>query len=163
MRKSLVSAAVGVVLALLVVGLFDFIGNVRAAADIAALQAQAADEWLGLTEVTIADGSNVHGRTTEPVATWTIEPKRTLELRVAVSTRDIATGEPVCVGGTVTFIIEPSPPTTFSRPLSRIAGVDRCDWPVGVYRSRFTWTMTDPASRVSKTLFQESDQFAVAP
>jgi len=163
MRKMLLSAAIGVLLACGVYWLIDVFESVRRASDIAALQAQAADEWLGLTEVGLADGSNVAGLIVEPVATWTIEPKRVLELRVAVSTRDIATGEPVCAGGTVTFIIEPSPPTTFSRPLSRIAGVDRCDWPVGVYRSRFTWTMTDPASRVSKTLFQESDQFAVTP
>lgn len=157
MRRTLISAAIGVVLACAVFWSADLFDSLRRASDIAALQAQAADEWLGLTEVSIADGSNG----IEPVATWTIEPKRMLELRVAVSTRDIATGEPVCVGGTVTFIIEPAEPMTFSRPLSRIAGVDRCEWPVGVYRSRFTWTMTDPESRVSKTLFQESDQFAV--
>jgi len=161
MRKLFLSAAIGVVLACAVFWLIDAFDNLKRAADIADLQAQASGEWLGLTEVSIADGSNIDGQVTEPVATWEIEPKRLLELRVAVSTRDIATGEPVCVGGTVTFIIEPSPPVTFSRPLSRIAGVDRCEWPVGVYRSRFTWTMTDPASRVVKTLFQESDQFAV--
>ena len=63
----------------------------------------------------------------------------------------------------MTFILEPSEPVTYSRPLSRIAGVDHCDWPVGVYRSRFTWTLTDPESRVTKAVFQESDQFAVVP
>jgi hypothetical protein len=161
MRRTLISAAIGVLLSCVLFWSIDLFDNLRRAADVAALQAQASDEWLGLTEVTIADGSNRAGMVTEPVATWTVEPKRLLELRIAVSTRDIASGEPVCVGGTVTFILEPAVPMTFSRPLSRIAGVDHCDWPVGVYRSRFTWTMTDPASRVSKTLFQESDQFAV--
>jgi len=157
----ILSAAIGVLLACGVYWLIDVFDNVKRASDIAALQAQVADEWLGLTDVSMSDGHSLNGQMIEPVATWTIEPKRVLELRVAVSTRDIATGEPVCVGGTVTFIIEPAEPKAFSRPLSRIAGVDRCEWPVGVYRSRFTWTMTDPASRVSKTLFQESDQFAV--
>lgn len=161
MRKSLISAAVGVMLALVAVGLFDFVGNVRVASQIAALQAQEPDEWLELSQVVVSDGISSKGL--EPAVTWTIEPKRLLELRVAVTTRDVATGAPACIGGTVTFIIEPSEPTDFSRPLSRIAGVDHCDWPPGEYRSRFTWTMTDPATRVVKTIFQESETFRVLP
>ena len=152
MRRTLVSAAVGSALAVASFWAFDVYQGVRQAADIAELQAVAADEWLGLSDVAIADGSPG----VEPVATWTVKPKRVLEMRIAVNTRDVATGEPVCVGGTVTFILEPSEPVTYSRPLSRIAGVDHCDWPVGVYRSRFTWTLT-------KAVFQESDQFAVVP
>lgn len=157
MRRTLVSAAVGCALAAAAFWGFDVYQGVRQAADIAALQAMAADEWLGLSDVVIADG----GHSVEPMATWTVEPKRVLEMRIAVNTRDLATGEPVCVGGTVTFILEPSDPVTYSRPLSRIAGVDHCEWPVGVYRSRFTWTLTDPETRVTKAVFQESDQFAV--
>lgn len=154
---------IGFALALVVFWAGDLINSIRNAADIAALQAQAAEDWLGVSDVEIADGINRAGVTTEPVAKWTIEPKRPLELRIAVNTRDIETGEPNCLGGTVTVIVDPSEPTIVSRPLSRIAGVEKCDWPVGDYRSRFTWTMTDPASRVSKTIFQESEPFAVLP
>ncbi|MGV8856248.1 MAG: hypothetical protein ACOH2L_16580 [Devosia sp.] len=157
MRRTLVSAAMGCALAVAAFWAFDVYQGVRQATEIAELQAVAADEWLGLSDVSIADGS----AGVEPIATWTVEPKRVLEMRIAVNTRDVATGDAVCIGGTVTFILEPSWPHTYSRPLSRIAGVDHCEWPPGVYRSRFTWTLTDPESRVTKALFQESDQFAV--
>lgn len=159
MRRMLVSAAMGCGLAVFAFWAFDVYQGVKRAAEIAELQAMAADQWLGLSDVSIADGTAGH----EPVATWTVEPKRVLEMRVAVNTRDVATGEAVCIGGTVTFILEQSDPKVYSKPLSRIAGVDHCEWPPGVYRSRFTWTLTDPVSRVTKALFQESDQFAVLP
>lgn len=157
MRRTIISAAVGCALAGAAFWGFDVYQGVRQAADIASLQAMASEEWLGLSDVAISDGSPG----VEPIATWTVEAKRVIEMRIAVNTRDVATGEPVCVGGTITFILDPSEPTTYSRPLSRIAGVDHCEWPAGVYRSRFTWTLTDPDSRVTKAVFQESAQFAV--
>ena len=159
MRKLILSAALGVLLACTVFWSFDFVEGLRQASDLAKLQSQEPDEWLTLSPVQISNGESA--ASIEPIVTWTIEPKRLLELRVAVNTRDVANGTPVCIGGTVTFIIEPADATTFTRPLSRIAGVDRCDWPPGEYRSRFTWTMTDPASRVVKTIFQESEPFSV--
>lgn len=154
MRRTLISAAIGVLLACGVFWSFDLFENLKRASEIAALQAQDAQEWLELSPVTIADGQSA--RAIEPLATWTVKPNRLLELRIAVNTRNIATGDPVCIGGTVTFIIEPSDEIKFTRPLSRIAGVDQCDWPPGAYRSRFTWTMTDPASRVQRQSFRRA-------
>lgn len=163
MRRTLISAAVGVLLACGAFWLWSAVDTINRAAALADLQGQTADQWLSVSPMVIADGSNAPGHVVEPLVTWTIEAKRTLELRLAVSNRDMDGGDPVCIGGTVTFILQPSVPATFTRPLSRIAGVDRCDWPVGQYRSRVTWTMTDPESRVSKTLFQESAIFSVTP
>lgn len=159
MRRTLVSAAVGAAMAYGVFFAMDVFEGLQRASTLARLQAQTPSEWLAVTDLMVADGAAGH----EPVVSWVFEPKRQLELRVAVTTRDIETGDPVCVGGTVTFIVDPAPPVTFSRPLSRIAGVERCDWPVGDYRSRFSWVMTDPETRVSKSFLQESQVFSVRP
>ncbi len=159
-RRTLISAAVGALLAYTVFFAMDVFEGLQKASALADLQAQAPESWLSVTDLAIADGK-VGGP--EPVVSWIFEPKRPLELRVAVTTRDMATGEPVCVGGTVTFLVQPAPPDSFSRPLSRIAGVERCDWPAGDYRSRFSGVMTDPATRVSKSFLQESQVFSVRP
>lgn len=162
MRRTLVSMVIGVVLACTVFWVMDGYNVLRRAADIAELQAQGASDWLEISPVQMTDG-RVSPNPVEPVATWTAEAKRLIEVRAAISTRDLRTGEPTCLGGTATVIAEISGPRTYSRALSRLAGVDRCDWPPGEYRSRITWTMTDPITRVVKTTFQETPPFKVLP
>lgn len=163
MKKTLISAAVGVGLACAVFFSVEAIERFRQAAYIADLQAQVPSDWFEVTDLTVIDGRNRDGITLEPTVRQTIWPRRLVEARVAVSSRNVQSGEPVCVGGTVTFILEPGDPITTTRPLSRLAGVDHCDWPIGEYRSRFAWTITDPATRVVKTIMQESAVFSVRP
>lgn len=163
MKKTLISAAVGVGMACAVFFSVDGIEALRRAAYIAELQAQKPADWLAVTDLTVADGSNRNGVVTEPVVSQTIWPQRLMEARVAVSSRNVQTGEPVCVGGTVTFILEPGEAIASKRPLSRFAGVDHCDWPIGEYRSRFSWTLTDPETRVAKTMMHETGVFQVTP
>jgi hypothetical protein len=159
MRKIITSAVVGAALAYGVFFAMDVLEGVQTARRLASLQAEAPSAWLSVTDLKVADG--VGGQ--EPSVSWIFEPKRQLELRIAVTTRDVETGEPVCVGGTITFIVEPAPPARFARTLSRIAGVERCEWPVGTYRARFSWSMTDPATRIAKSFVQESAEFRVRP
>jgi hypothetical protein len=163
MKRTLISAAVGVGLACVVFFSVDAVEQLRRAAYITELQAQSPASWIEVTDLTISDGRNRGGEVTEPKLTQTIWPHRLLQARVAVSNRNVDTGEPACVGGTVTFILEPGEPMTSTRPLSRIAGVDQCDWPVGVYRARFAWTLTEPETGVVKTLMMESGTFSVLP
>ena len=90
-------------------------------------------------------------------------PKRDLEVRLSVSSRNIETGQSTCSGGTATVVLNRSVPRTISRPMSRLAGVAECIWPAGSYRSRFTWTLTEPKSRISKQVFTESAEYRVVP
>ena len=163
MRRTIISAAVGVGLACGVFWSAEFVENVQRAAHVAELQSQDASEWLLISPMRRVDGVNRGGVVTEPMAVWSAAPQRMLEVRVAITTRDMSTGEPVCVGGTNTVIAEPTKLMEYRRELSRLAGVNSCDWPVGQYRSRLTWTMTEPETRVAKTIFQETAPFRVLP
>lgn len=162
-KRTLISAAVGVGMACIVFFSVDAVDQLRRTAYVAELQAQHPSSWLAITDLAVSDGQNRNGVITEPRLTQTLWPQRLIEARVAVSNRNVQSGEPACVGGTVTFILEPGEPMVSTRPLSRIAGVDHCDWPVGEYRGRFAWTLTDPETRVTKTILQESGSFRVLP
>ncbi len=162
MRRTLVSMAIGISLACSVFWVLDAVETIKRAAEIAELQAQAPADWLELSPMIIEDGKAAPDAR-EPIAVWTAEAKRTIEVRAAVTTRNLATGDPICIGGTNTVITEPTPPRIYNRVLSRLAGVESCEWPAGEYRSRITWTITDPATRVSKTVIQETEPFNVLP
>lgn len=163
MRRTLISAVLGFAFAGLVYYGVTFAQGLQTAAYVAQLQGQDVSAWLDVEDLQVHDGSNQAGVITEPTVDLNVLAKRQLEARIAISNRNVKTGEPVCVGGTLTVLLDAQRQINSTRPLSRLAGVDHCDWPVGTYRARIGWTLTDPSTRVVKTFVVESNPFNVAP
>lgn len=135
----------------------DAYENVRKAARFAEMQEQAPSEWLELSRI------QVRGATVpeEPTLRFTGTPAMDMLIRVAISPREATTGNVICSGGGRTILYEGGIPVTVDARISSIAGLDACDFPVGRYRVRMSFLMTEPKSQISKTLLVETEDLEV--
>lgn len=157
MRRTIISALVGGVLAAGVMTGMDVYENIRKAARFAEMQEQAPSDWLELSRI------DVKGATVpeEPTLRFVGTPAMDMLIRVAVSPREANTGDVVCSGGGRTILYEGGVPVTVDSRLSTLAGLDSCAFPVGRYRVRLSFLMTEPQSQITKTLLVETDDLEV--
>lgn len=157
MRRTIISAAIGIVCALLAFFLVDTGRNIITANKFAELQSQTPSEWLLLERLVVVPAITPG----EPKIGFTATPLHNLLMRLTISPRNNATGAVLCSGGGPTVLAPSGIPITINRAVSRIAGLDNCDWPPGLYRIRLTFSMTEPESQVTKVLLVETEDVEV--
>ena len=157
MRRTLVSAAIGIVCALIAFFAIDMGRNIITANKCAQLQAQTPSEWLLLERLVVVPATIPE----EPRLGFTVTPLHTLLLRLTVSPRNTETGAVLCSGGGPTILAPGGVPIRVNQPISRLAGLDNCEWPPGVYRMRLSFSMTEPESQVTKVLLTETEDVEV--
>ncbi len=157
MRRTIISAVIGAGLAFAAMTAIDGYQNIRAAAAFGEMQQQAPSDWLQL------EGIEARGSVypDEPRLRFVGTPSRDLLIRMAISPRNAETGNVLCSGGGATVLYDAGIPVTFDSSVSRLAGLDSCDWPVGRYRVRMTFLMTEPKSQIAKSLLVETDDLEV--
>ena len=157
MRRMIISAVVGGGLALGVMTGVDWIQNLRTAAAFAEMQQASPGDWLELSSIQVRDAVLPD----EPKLRVVSTPSMDLLIRVAVSPRETTTGNVVCSGGGPTVLYEGGIPVTVDTQLSRLAGLDSCQFPPGRYRVRLSFLMTEPGTQISKTLLVETEDLEV--
>lgn len=157
MRRTLISAALGIVCALIAFFTIDLVRNIITANQFAALQAETPSEWL-LLEKMVTMPAVVPA---EPRLGFTLTPLHDLLIRLTVSPRNNETGDVLCSGGGPTVLVPNGVPIKVLQPISRLAGLDNCDWAPGLYRIRLTFSMTEPESQVTKVLLVETEDVEV--
>lgn len=157
MRRTIISAVIGAGLAFSLMTAIDGWQNIRTAAQFAEMQQASPSDWLELSSV------QVKGTTLpdEPGLRLVGTPAMDLLIRLAVSPRDADTGNVICSGGGQTVLYEGGVPFTVNARLSALAGLDACQFPVGRYRVRLSFLMTEPGTQISKTLLVETEDLGV--
>lgn len=157
MRRTLISAVLGIVCALLAFFVIDMARNIITANKFAALQAEVPSEWLLLEKMVTVPAVTP----AEPRIGFTLTPLHNLLLRLTVSPRNNETGDVLCSGGSPTVLVPSGTPIKVLQPISQLAGLDGCDWPPGLYRIRLSFSMTEPESQVTKVLLVETEDVEV--
>ena len=157
MRRTIISAVIGAGIAGATVFFVDTYRDIRTATQFAEAQKAAPSDWL------LIEGFQAYGARSpeEPRLQFVGTPSQNLLIRVAVSSRNSESGDVLCSGGGQTVLYEGGVPVTVNAPVSRLAGLDACEWPVGRYNVRLTFLMTEPDSRVAKTLLIETTDVEV--
>lgn len=157
MRRTIISAVIGFGIAGAAIFTIDTWRDIQRASRFATLQEAAPSEWLRLEdfEATGAVSPN------EPIVRFIGTPAQNLLIRLAISSRNSDTGNVLCSGGSQTVLYEAGVPVTVNAPVSRLAGLDACEWPVGRYTVRVTFLMTEPQSQIAKTLLVETNDIEV--
>lgn len=157
MRRTIISAIIGAGLAAGLMTAIDGYQNIRAAARFAEMQQAAPSEWLELSAVSVKSSVLPD----EPGLKFVGTPSMNLLIRLAVSPRDADTGNVVCSGGGPTVLYERGIPIPVDARISRLAGLDACDFPPGRYRVRLSFLMTEPGTQITKTLLVETEDLEV--
>lgn len=157
MRRTLISAAIGIAAALVVVVGIDATRNLTKAIQFAELQNQQPSDWLLLEKLSVLPAEVSE----EPRIKFTATPLQNLLVRLNVSPRNSETGAVVCSGGGHTRLYPLGIPVNVNAPISRLAGLDACVWEPGRYRIRLTFSMTEQETQVSKVLLVETEDVEV--
>ncbi|UXN74527.1 hypothetical protein N8D56_05135 [Devosia sp. A8/3-2] len=157
MRRTIISAVIGAGLAFGVMTAIDGYQNIRTAARFAEMQQASPSDWLELSSIQVRN-SVVPA---EPSLRFVGTSSMDLLIRLAVSPREADTGNVICSGGGRTTLFEEGIPVTFDARISSLAGLDSCDFPVGRYRVRLSFLMTEPGTQISKTLLVETEDLEV--
>lgn len=157
MRRTIISAVIGFGIAGAAIFSIDTYRDIQKATQFAEVQQAAPSDWLKL-ERFAASGAIYPN---EPTIRFIGTPVQDLLIRLAISSRDADTGNVLCSGGGQTVLYEGGVPVTVNAPISRLAGLDACNWPVGRYNVRLSFLMVDPASQVTKTLLMETNDLEV--
>ncbi|WP_172123241.1 hypothetical protein [Devosia sp. 919] len=157
MRRTIISAVCGVALAGAVIFTADFIRDLQAASRFASIQQQAPSEWLMIEGFAAREAVYP----AEPRIHFVGTPTHDMLVRVAVSSRNADDGNVLCSGGGATVLYPAGIPVSVSTEVSTLAGLDDCDWPIGRYRLRLTFTMTEQTSQITKTLLLETEDVEV--
>lgn len=148
---------IGIVAAIVVFFAIDTYRDIQTASRFAQLQQESPSDWLELDGFG-AQSTRYPG---EPSLAFVGTPSHDLLIRVAVSSRNADTGNVLCSGGGRAALFQAGVAVAVDAPVSRLAGLDACDWPVGRYKVRLTFLMTEPQSQVNKTLLVETDDVEV--
>lgn len=157
MRKMLVSAAVGVAFAVIVSSLISIWLDIIQASRFTTIQQEEPETWLLIEDLRATDTVEPNQPTIRLVGT----PSRDLLIRTSVSARNVETGEVRCSGSGATVLYVGGVAVAVASPLSRLAGLESCEFPEGRYRVRITFRMTEPDSQVTKTLLVETEDINV--
>ncbi|WEK04582.1 MAG: hypothetical protein P0Y65_20800 [Candidatus Devosia phytovorans] len=157
MRRTIISAVIGAGLAFGTITGLDAYANLQAAAAFGELQKDAPSDWLQLDDLQARGAVFPEQPTIRFVAT----PSRDLLIRMAISPRNADTGNVLCSGGGRTVLYERGVPITFDETVSQLTGLDSCDWPLGRYRVRMTFLMTEPKTQIAKSLLIETEDLEV--
>lgn len=157
MRRTIISVVIGAGLAFGVMTALDAFQNIRVAAQFAALQQASPSDWLELSSIQVKNAVLPN----DPSVRFTGTPAMDMLIRLAVSPREADTGNVVCSGGGQTILYEGGIPVSVDARISSLAGLDTCDFPVGRYRVRLSFLMTESGSQISKTLLVETEDLEV--
>lgn len=144
MRKTLIGFIVG---GLIVAGAntaFNWWNDLEIAKRTAELQSADPKDWLDIQKFTV-DGVPP-GEV--PTAHITFEVLKPVAARTTISPRNLETGESVCDGRVSALYDEPRPPRSINTPISTLAGLQSCDFPVGNYTMSVTIVPTDLGTNV---------------
>lgn len=157
MRKIIISAICGGALAGVTIFAVDVVRDLHAASRFTEMQQKSPSEWLLMEGFAVREAIYPD----EPRVEFVGTPAHDMLVRVAVSSRNADNGNVLCSGGGPTVLYPAGVPVSVSANVSKLAGLEGCDWPVGRYRLRLTFTMIEPNSQITKTLLLETEDVEV--
>ena len=157
MRRTIISAVVGVTLGIVAFTGIDTVRNLIAASQFGAIQSEVPSQWLLLEELDVLPSVAPDG----PNLSFTATPFHDLLVRLTVSPRNVETGAVLCSGGGPTTLYHSGVAINVKSSIAGLAGLDNCTWPAGLYRMRLTFSMTEPDSQISKVMLVETEDVEV--
>lgn len=125
---------------------------------ISSIQSQPAENWLHI-DLDIPDVAG--GQVPMVVATYQV--LRPVIIRTNISPRNLETGTPLCQGRITSTYDAASDIQKLNVPVSVLAGLDSCVWPVGRYSASITFTMTDLETNIQLKSLAMEREFSVSP